>query len=128
MPLKNVFADLNEEISSFTYDESFLPNELMWLLLALPVEDIYGKVSRLRINIPRTLVFGVRKDGILLHNDANGKIVHKFMNVDQCMTLLPFSSYGVVAHEREMSKSIDECNMLKCMSFIHHYSSHSALQ
>lgn len=103
--LKRIFADLNEEISSFAYDERFLPNEIMWLLLALPVDDHYGKVTRLKLNIPTTIVFGIRKDGIQLFNDAKGFIVHKCVNIDQCMTAFRFSPSDVIAHEKEMSKS-----------------------
>lgn len=104
MPMRDILFDLNTEISSFTYDEKFLPDEIIWLLLALPKENNFGRVSRLKINIPRTLVFGVRKDGIQLYNDPKGYIVHKFVNVDQCMTAFRFSPSDVIAHEKEMSK------------------------
>lgn len=104
MPMRDILLDLNDEIDGFTYDEKFLPDEIMWLLLALPRENHFGRVSRLKINIPRTLIFGVRKDGIELYTDPKGYIVHKFVNVDQCMTAFPFSPTDVLAHEKEMSK------------------------
>lgn len=102
--MRDILGDLNTEINSFTYDEKFLPDEIMWLLLALPMENHFGRVQRLKINIPRTIIFGVRKDGIQLYNDAKGNIVHKFVNVDQCMTAFRYSPSDVIAHEKEMSK------------------------
>ena len=104
MPLRDILAEINEEISTFTYDPKFLPDEFMWLLLALPKEDHFGKVTHLKINIPRMIIYGIRKDGILLFNDANGFVSHKCLNVDQCMTAFRFSATEVIAYEKEICK------------------------
>jgi hypothetical protein len=64
--------NLEKQIKRFLYSKEMAPNDVLWLILGLPIKD--GIEKHLKLNIAETLVLGFGNSGIHLKTNPDGFI------------------------------------------------------
>lgn len=63
---------VERELKRFLYSKEVAPNDVLWLVLGLPIKD--GEMKYLKLNIAETLVMGFGNSGIHLKTNHDGYV------------------------------------------------------